>query len=120
MLKYKGTFDEAAELYRQAHGSLVRTLGEDHLEVATVQHNIGGLCHAAGRPAAGEAPARRAVAIRERSLGTDHPDVAADQAALAAILDATGRHDEAIALMESALAKFERTLGPDDHGPPSR
>ena len=115
VLKYTGAFDEAAELYGQAHGALVRGLGAEHPEVATVLHNIGGLCHAAGRPADGEAPARRAVAIRERSLGTDHPDVAADRAALAAILDAMGHHDEAADLLESALAIFEATLGPDDH-----
>jgi hypothetical protein len=33
--------------------------------VATVLHNLGGLAHAAGRPGAGEAAARRAVDIRE-------------------------------------------------------
>ena len=78
-------------------------------------HNMGGLAHAAGRPADGEQAARRAVTIREANLGANHPDVAADRAALAAILDALGRHDEAAELLEGALAVFQRTLGPDHY-----
>jgi tetratricopeptide (TPR) repeat protein len=89
-------------------------LGPEHPEVATVLHNMGGLAHAAGRPADGEPDARRVVRIREAGLGVEHRD-AADRAALAAILDALGRHDEAAELLEGALVVFERTLGPDHH-----
>jgi tetratricopeptide (TPR) repeat protein len=114
LLKYTGGFDEAAELYAAAYEALGARLGPEHPEVATVLHNIGGLAHAAGRPADGEAAARRAVEIRDAAVGADHPDAAADRAALAAILAATGRHSEARALLEAALAVFERVLG-DDH-----
>src|SRR4051812_33921989 len=60
LLKYLGGFEEAATLYERARRSLVATLGPEHPEVATVLHNIGGLAHAAGRPADGEAAARDA------------------------------------------------------------
>jgi tetratricopeptide (TPR) repeat protein len=94
LFKYTGRFDEAAELYEaalqvQAMRSRARTPG-----VATVLHNIGGLAHAAGRPAEGEAPAREALAIRRKALGFDHPDTAAEAAALAGILIALDRDDE--------------------------
>ena len=71
LLKYTGGFDEAAELYATACATLSARLGHDDPEVATVLHNIGGLAHAAGRPADGEAAARRAVEIREHALGPE-------------------------------------------------
>jgi tetratricopeptide (TPR) repeat protein len=114
LLKYTGGFDEAAELYAAACEVLTARLGADDPEVASVLHNIGGLAHAAGRPADGEAAARRSVEIRDAAVGAEHPDSAGDSAALAAILAATGRHGEARALLDAALAVFERALG-DDH-----
>ena len=106
VLKYTGAFHEAAALYERAHAVLALRLGPEHPEIATVLHNMGGLAHAAGRPADGEPAARRAVTIREASVGADHPTAAADRAALAAILDALGRHEEAAEMLEDALAVF--------------
>ena len=78
---------------------------------ATLHHNLGGVAHARGRYAAGEADGRRAVALREAALGRNHVDVAADIAALAALVEGTGRLDEAAALCRRALV-FRRRLGP--------
>ena len=115
LLKARGGFEEAATLYRRAHATLVAKRGPDHRTVATALHNLGGLAHAAERPAAGEGPAREALAIREAALGPDHPDVAADAAALAGILEATGRFEEAAALLLRALSIFKRQLSPEHY-----
>jgi tetratricopeptide (TPR) repeat protein len=108
-----GGFDEAAALYAQAHQTLAARLGPAHTEVGTVLHNIGGLAHAAGRPADGESAAREAVRIREATARPDDAGAAAERAALAVLLDATGRHDEAHELLHGALATLEAALGPD-------
>src|SRR5439155_25419661 len=95
LYKYAGRFDEAAALYDRALGLAERIHGSEHVSLASLLHNVGGLEHARGEYAKGEAPARRSVELRERALGADHPAVAADVAALAAIVDGLGRHDEA-------------------------
>jgi tetratricopeptide (TPR) repeat protein len=114
--KFSGRFDEAEQLYRRSLEILTRAVGTDeHPDVASLYHNLGGLEHARGRFAKAEKPARRSVEIRERALGPDHFHVAADRAALASILDALGRQDEAEQLLRQALAVFERHYGPDHY-----
>ena len=113
LFKYNGRFDDAAALYARALWAAEAGANDESL--ATLLHNIGGLEHARGNYAAGEAPARRSVELRERALGPDHPHVAADLAALAAIVDGQGRHDEAEGMYERALGIFERTYGPDHY-----
>jgi tetratricopeptide (TPR) repeat protein len=114
LFKYNGRFDEAAALYARALRA-AEAAGAGDESLATLLHNIGGLEHARGNYAAGEAPARRSVELRERALGPDHPLVAADLAALAAIVDGLGRHGEAEGMYVRALSIFERTYGPDHY-----
>lgn len=89
---------------------LERVYGPDHVALATLCHNLGGLEHARGQHARGEPWARRAVLLREAALGPDHPVVAEDVAALAAILDGLGQRDEAEALYWRAIRTFELRL----------
>jgi tetratricopeptide (TPR) repeat protein len=114
LYKYTGRFDEADELYGRAL-RLAERNGPDDPVVPTLLHNIGGLNHARGEFARGEAAARRGVSLRERTLGPDHPAVAADVAALAALVEAQGRCDEAEGMYRRALAVFERVHGPDHY-----
>ena len=114
LFKYNGRFDDAAAMYARALRA-AEAAGANDESLATLLHNIGGLEHARGNYAAGEAPARRSVELRERALGPDHPHVAADLAALAAIVDGQGHHDEAEGMYERALGIFERTYGPDHY-----
>jgi tetratricopeptide (TPR) repeat protein len=107
--KAQGRYAEAARFYRRAL-PLLRA-SRDRGALATLYHNMGGIEHARGRYAAGEAPARKSVALREALLGRDHVAVAADVAALAAIVEGRGRLDEAAGLYERALAVFRRKLG---------
>ncbi len=110
LYKYTGRFDEAMRLYRLALRTSRRS--GDAQQTATIYHNIGGLEHARGRFAAGEAPARKALALRRAELGSRHPAVAADAAALAGILDGLGRCAESRKLYALALGVFRRCYGP--------
>jgi tetratricopeptide (TPR) repeat protein len=112
LYKYTARFDEAEALYRHALVIVEAHRGPDHVDAATLWHNLGGLDHSRGRHAQAEPAARRAVQIRTRALGAAHPDVAADAAALGAILDALGRLDEAEPLLRGALQTFTTLLGP--------
>ncbi len=111
--KYWGRFDEARDVYGRALAILVRGFGEEHVDVATIHHNLGGLEHARRDFAAAEPHARRSVELRRRLLGTDHIATAEDEAAWAPILHALGRDDEAEALLRHAIPILERDLGPD-------
>ncbi|MGI8633465.1 MAG: tetratricopeptide repeat protein [Solirubrobacterales bacterium] len=114
--KFSGRFADAKPLYRRALGILSAAYGtEEHPDAASIYHNLGGLAHAAGDYAAAEAPAQRAVEIREATLGADHVHSAADRSALGSILDALGRTEEAEPLFRQALAAFERHYGADHY-----
>ena len=65
--KYTGRFDEADAFYERAIRLAERVNPDDQSLLATLFHNIGGLAHARGDHAAGEAPARRSVELRERA-----------------------------------------------------
>ncbi len=64
LYKYQARFAEAARLYRRALAIIEKELGPDHVDLATLYHNLGGLEHARGRYA------RRAVCP---AFGRDSP-----------------------------------------------
>jgi tetratricopeptide (TPR) repeat protein len=111
--KYWGRFDEGRRVYGRALEILVRGFGEEHPDVATIHHNLGGLEHARRDFEAAEPHARRSVELRRRLLGAEHLSTAEDEAAWAPILHALGRDDEAEALLRHALPILDRELGPD-------
>ena len=89
--KYAARFDEP----KRALGVVEAARAADHIDTATIWHNLGGVEHARGRFVDGEIYARRSVQIRETVLGQDHVAVAADLAALAALVQEQRRCDEA-------------------------
>ena len=109
--KYSGNFDEAVRLYTRGLRLVQERQGEKNAMAATLYHNLGGLEHARGRYADGEAPARRAWEIRRELLGEDHPDALADACAYGGILDGLERHAESRPIYEKALAVYERVFG---------
>lgn len=111
--KYWGRFDEGRAVYERALEILVRGFGDEHPDVATIHHNLGGLEHARRDFAAAEPHARRSVELRRRLLGSDHVSTAEDEAAWAPILHALGRNEEAERLLRHALEVLTRELGPD-------
>jgi tetratricopeptide (TPR) repeat protein len=80
-------------------------------DIATLYHNLGGIEHARGNYATGEAFARRGLAIRTSLDNNDPFLIAADKVALAAILDGLTRYPEAERLYIEAVAVFERAPG---------
>ena len=110
--KYAARFDDAEALYRRGLGIIEAARGPDHIDAATIWHNLGGVEHARGRFVDGEIYARRSVQIRETVLGPDHVAVAADLAALAALVQEQRRFGEAEKLHRRAIAIFEAAFGP--------
>src|SRR5947208_50712 len=112
LCKYDGSFDEGEAAYRRALAILDRVLGPESLDSAAILHNLGGLAHARGDYAAGEAPARRAYEMWQAAAGPDHPRVAAEAAALAGAL--VGGHAD----LRSAAARGS-SQGGGGAGPPA-
>lgn len=115
LAKDTGRYDQAAGLYAEALVGLRQVLGDDHPDIATLFHNLAGLEHAKRDFQAGEALARRAVALREKGYGADSAEVAADLAVLGALLAGQGRYDEAEAVFLSTTKAWTRLRGPDHY-----
>lgn len=115
LYKHTGNFDEARLLYDTALANLEREFGREHLATASLYHNLGGLEHARGDFAAGEAPARRAWEIRKKALGAQHPDALADAVAYAGVLDGLERYDESEAIYRDVLVQYEKIYRSDHY-----
>ena len=112
LYKYTGKFDEAETLYRSA---LEHLQDKESLLAAALYHNLGGLAHARGDFAGGEADARKAWEINRRLLGEDHPTTLADAAAYAGVLDGLGRYEESEPIYRRALEAFEKIYGAEHY-----
>ena len=111
--KYWGRFDDGRRVYERALAIVERAFGEEHEDVASLHHNLGGLEHARREFTAAEPHARRSVELRRALRGPEDVTTAEDEAAWAPILKGLGRVDEAEALLRHALPILERELGPD-------
>jgi tetratricopeptide (TPR) repeat protein len=114
LCKDLGHYDEARGHYERALALLEGAGIADPDDIATLYHNLGGIEHARGDYAAGEAFARRGLVIRTSLDKGDPFLIAADKVALAAILDGLTRYPEAERLYVEAVAVFERTPGQHD------
>jgi tetratricopeptide (TPR) repeat protein len=114
LCKDLGRYDEARSHYERALALLQRAGAAEPDDIATLYHNLGGIEHARGDYAAGEAFARRGLAIRTSLDNADPFLVATDKVALAAILDGLTRYVEAERQYLEAVATFERTPGQHD------
>jgi tetratricopeptide (TPR) repeat protein len=90
-----------------------RTLGPDHHDTLTSQHNLANAYYRAGRISEAITLDEQTLASIERTLGPDHPDTLQSRHSIAESYRGAGRFDEAIALHEQILAARERILGPD-------
>jgi len=107
--KCTADFTPTELLYRRG----LRLVPPDSFEAATLHHNLGGLAHAQGRFASGEADARRAWEIRRSVLGENHPDTLADACAYAALLEHLGAGDWSERVYRHAAAVYEQVFGPE-------
>ena len=105
--RYRGDVAEAFAAYDRALTITRLTQGEQTSDVASILHNIASLHQTAGDAAAGEAPARQALAVRDAALGPDAPEVGADAGVLGVVLADLGRFDEAKECYARARRLFE-------------
>jgi tetratricopeptide (TPR) repeat protein len=108
--KYAARLDEAERLYLRAL-PIIAAQRSQHVDVATVWHNLAGIEYARKRFELGETYARRAVRIREDALGADHVEVARDIAVLASLAQEQQRYAEAEELYQRCLRIFENAYG---------
>ncbi len=108
----RGRYAESQALLERALSIRERTLGSEHIEVASSLHSLAVVLWYRGRYADAQPLNERALMIRERALGADHPDVASSLNMLGILHTHQGNYAEAQPLYERALAIRERALGP--------
>lgn len=104
LCKYTSRTQAGLRYYRGALG-----IFEAHgleAQIATVQHNLGGLLHEAGRFAEALPHAEHALALRVALTGEDSLESEIERAALAPILADLGRVEEAVAIQERLVTVF--------------
>jgi tetratricopeptide (TPR) repeat protein len=92
-----GAFAQAEAWARQALVCMEQAAGPEHLDVANVRLNRGGLCEDQARYAEAENLYRRSITLKEQLLGPDHPDVALAVGNLGGLYAGQGRYAEATA-----------------------
>lgn len=103
---------EAAQVLCRRAGAILAQL-RDSLRVASALDQLAAMYRALGEEAAAQAPARRALSIREASLPPNHPDIATSLNTVAELLRVAGDYDTAEALHRRALAIRENVPGAD-------
>ena len=106
-----GAYDSAIRYYEQALASDLKTVGEDHPNVARDRNNLGSAYQALGEYKKAIGYYEKALASDLKTYGEDHPNVARDRNNLGSAYDSLGEIDRTIRYYEQALAVFERRLG---------
>lgn len=106
-----GLYDRALPLLETGLATRRRTLGSEHVDVATSLNNLAALLTAKGDYAGAEPLYREALAMRRKLLGEEHPAVAASINSLATVLFAKGDYAGAEPLFRGALAMRRKLLG---------
>ena len=108
-----GLYDQARPLLENALAIRRNELGDDALEVADGEEELGSLFDATGEFDKARPLFEHALAIREKRLGPDHPKVGRTVNNLANLLRQMRDFEHAKPLCERALAMREKALGPD-------
>lgn len=121
-LSAQGQHSQAELLVRRALAILEKSLGDEHLEVASILNTLGDLLYNRApqqdHPSDSQAQyleaellVRRSLTIREEALGAEHPEVASSLNNLAALLHLQGKSEEAEQLFRRALSTLQQSLG---------
>ena len=113
--KELGKYDDARACYERALLVLESAGAARPADVATLYHNLGGIEHARGNFAIGEALARKGIELRRRVVSETDRELAADLVALAAILDGRQQFEEAESLYLEALGTLEQQPDANRH-----
>lgn len=111
--RYKGKYDEAESLCKQALAGREKVLGTEHPDTLMTINNFAIIYEMKGKYDEAESLYRRALAGQEKVLGTEHPDTLRTVHDLSVVLRLKRQFDEAESLGKQALAVREKALGPD-------
>lgn len=113
VLRSRGSFDEAKELFSRALQIREQAFGPAHPDVARSLSAIAMVDKALGNLTAAQAGYERAARILEAALGPDAPLLGDVLNNLANLLNLDGKTQEAQRLLERVLRIWEADLGPD-------
>ena len=108
-----GQYDKAIGYYEKALASDLKTLGQEHPQVAIYWNNLGEAWRAKGEYDKAIGYFEKALASNLKTFGPEHPDVAIDWNNLGGPWYAKGNYDKAIGYFEKALANDLKTFGPE-------
>ncbi len=109
----RGRYQEAAALYREAHGLYAR-LGDDHVYLAGVRFDEAVMALRQGRLDKAELLLSAVLSVRQRGLGTMHPDVGAVHWALADVAQRRGQLQAAESAAAAGLRVYQGAFAADD------
>jgi cell division septation protein DedD len=101
-LYYQERYAEAAKVAEKALKVAEKSLGPEHLQVATFQNNLAIVYYAQGKYAEAGALYNRALSITENALGPTHPRVVTVSESMAECYKKLGRVGEAEILERQA------------------
>ena len=104
-------YDKAIEYYEKALKSDLKTLGEDHPNVAIRWNNLGAAWNAKGEYDKAIEYYEKVLKVFILTFGEDHPWVATGWNNLGMAWDAKGEYDKAIEYYEKALKSDIKTFG---------
>lgn len=114
-------FDQAAQwklltpLYEETTAILEKSLGQEHVDVASAIDKLAKLYHAQAEYTITESLYKRALRIREKIFGQDDPNVAQSSNNLADLLRDQGKYSEAEQLYTRALEIRINVFGQDNY-----
>ncbi len=112
-LSYRGRYDEAESLLREALKAKERVSGIETAEYAASLANLGLTLKWKGNFEEAEPIYRRVLAIRKKVLGTQHPEYAISLDNLGVLLGQKGEYEESERRFREALAIRTKLLGED-------
>ncbi|MFN8550819.1 MAG: CHAT domain-containing tetratricopeptide repeat protein [Candidatus Obscuribacterales bacterium] len=109
----QGRYSEAEPLYKKSIALQEKSVGSEHISLATPINNLGLLYRYQGRYADAEILYKRAIAIYEKFGDAFDPDLARALSNLAGLYDDQGRYTEAEPIYKRSAAISEKVLGPE-------
>ncbi|HEX5082600.1 MAG TPA: tetratricopeptide repeat protein, partial [Blastocatellia bacterium] len=111
LLQDKGNYKEAEIYFQKSLAIRRRKLGDDHQEVGTSLHNLGGLLYLKGEYAESEKLERQSIGVYQKSLKPDHWMIYRSRRGIGECLIKLKRYREAEVELLTAFAGLKAALG---------
>ena len=109
-----GQYEKALSFYQKCLNIELKTLGDEHPDVATSYNNIGSIWDSKGEYDKALGFYQKCLDIRLKTLGDEHPDVATSYNNIGLTWDSKGEYDKALGFYQKCLDIRLKTLG-DEH-----